>query len=48
MTEEQLDALGPALDDFLQPYLFCCGYTQTLRWTPFVGPRNALSLVESK
>ena len=29
MTEEQLDALGPALDDFLQPYLFCCGYTQT-------------------
>jgi SRSO17 transposase len=29
MTEEQLDALGPALEDFLQPYLFCCGYTQT-------------------
>src|SRR5260370_15098550 len=29
MTEEQLNALGPALDDFLQPYLFCCGYTQT-------------------
>src|SRR5690242_21343203 len=29
MTEEQLDGLGPALDDFLQPYLFCCGYTQT-------------------
>src|SRR5580700_4106860 len=29
MTDEQLDALGPALDDFLQPYLFCCGYTQT-------------------
>jgi SRSO17 transposase len=29
MTEDQLDALGPALDDFLQPYLFCCGYTQT-------------------
>src|SRR5579871_1065060 len=29
MTEEQLEALGPALDDFLQPYLFCCGYTQT-------------------
>jgi SRSO17 transposase len=29
MTEEQLDALGPALDDFLRPYLFCCGYTQT-------------------
>ena len=29
MTEEQLDALGSALEDFLQPYLFCCGYTQT-------------------
>ena len=29
MTEEQLEALGPALDDFLRPYLFCCGYTQT-------------------
>jgi len=23
MTEEQLDELGPALDDFLGPYLFC-------------------------
>ena len=29
MTEEQLDALGPALDDFLRPYLFCCGYAQS-------------------
>ena len=29
MTKEQLDALGPALEEFLQPYLFCCGYTQT-------------------
>jgi SRSO17 transposase len=29
MTEEQLDGLGAALDDFLRPYLFCCGYTQT-------------------
>lgn len=29
MTEPQLAALGPALDDFLQPYLFCCGYTQS-------------------
>lgn len=29
MTEEQLDALGPALEDFLRPYLFSCGYTQT-------------------
>ena len=29
MTEEELDGLGSALDDFLQPYLYCCGYTQT-------------------
>jgi SRSO17 transposase len=29
MTDEQLDELGSALDEFLRPYLFCCGYTQT-------------------
>lgn len=29
MTPEQIQALGPALTDFLRPYLFCCGYTQT-------------------
>jgi SRSO17 transposase len=29
MTEVELDGLGVALDDFLRPYLFCCGYTQT-------------------
>jgi SRSO17 transposase len=29
MTEQQLEALGPALHDFLRPYLFCCGYTQS-------------------
>jgi SRSO17 transposase len=29
MTEAELDGLGTALDDFLKPYLFCCGYTQT-------------------
>ena len=29
MTEEELDGLGSALDDFLRPYMFCCGYTQT-------------------
>lgn len=29
MTDEELDGLGSALDDFLQPYVFCCGYTQT-------------------
>lgn len=29
MTEQQLRALGPALDRYLAPHLFCCGYTQT-------------------
>ena len=29
MTEEELDGLGSALEAFLQPYLYCCGYTQT-------------------
>jgi SRSO17 transposase len=29
MTEEELDGLGSAVDDFLRPYLFCCGFTQT-------------------
>jgi SRSO17 transposase len=29
MTDDQLEALGPALESFLEPYLFCCGYTQT-------------------
>ena len=29
MTEEELNGLGSALDDFLRPYLYCCGYTQT-------------------
>ena len=29
MTEEELDGLGSALDDFLGPFLYCCGYTQT-------------------
>jgi SRSO17 transposase len=29
MTEEQLEALGPALADYLGPYLYCCDYTQT-------------------
>jgi SRSO17 transposase len=29
VTEYELDGLGSALDDFLQPYLFCCGFTQT-------------------
>src|SRR5215211_1201595 len=29
MTPEQLEALGPAFADYLEPFLFCCGYTQT-------------------
>jgi SRSO17 transposase len=29
MTEQQLRALGRRLNDFLNPYLFCCAYTQT-------------------
>ena len=29
MTEEELDGLESALDDFLEPYLFCCDFTQT-------------------
>jgi SRSO17 transposase len=29
MTAEQIKALGPALADYLDQFLFCCGYTQT-------------------
>ncbi len=29
MTEHEIKALGPALADFLDQYLFCCSYTQT-------------------
>jgi SRSO17 transposase len=29
MTPEQIGALGPAFADYLQPFLFCCDYTQT-------------------
>src|SRR5260370_22616876 len=29
MTEQQIKDLGPALSDFLDQFLFCCGYTQT-------------------
>ena len=29
MTEDQLEELGPALADYLDEFLFCCGYTQT-------------------
>jgi SRSO17 transposase len=29
MTEYQVRVLGPALDRFLEPFLFCCAFTQT-------------------
>src|SRR5260370_42707666 len=29
MTEAEVRALGPALADYLDDYLFCCQYTQT-------------------
>lgn len=29
MTPEQIEQLGPAFADYLQPFLFCRGYTQT-------------------
>jgi SRSO17 transposase len=29
MTPAQIEALGPAFADYLQQFLFCCGYTQT-------------------
>jgi SRSO17 transposase len=29
MTDKELRALGPALADYLDRYLFCCAYTQT-------------------
>jgi len=29
MTENEVRALGPALDRFLKPFLFCCAFTQT-------------------
>jgi SRSO17 transposase len=29
MTPEQIEQLGPALAAYLQPFLFCCAYTQT-------------------
>src|SRR5262249_56172128 len=29
MTPEQIEALGPAFAAYLQPFLFCCDYTQT-------------------
>src|SRR5258708_1839020 len=31
MTEYQVRALGPALERFLQPFLFCFAYTQTFQ-----------------
>jgi hypothetical protein len=31
MTEQQILDLGPALADYLEPFQFCCDYTQTFR-----------------
>lgn len=31
MTAEEIRALGSAFSDYLQQFLFCCGYTQTFR-----------------
>src|SRR3954463_5596211 len=31
MTEQQILALGPALADYLDHFLFCCDYTQTFQ-----------------
>jgi SRSO17 transposase len=47
MTEEQIEALGPALADFLRQYLFCCGYTQTFAHLG-VYCRGLLSNLERK
>jgi SRSO17 transposase len=29
VTDDELDGLASALDEFLQPYMFCCDFTQT-------------------
>src|SRR5215510_5488175 len=47
MTEHQLEDLGPALADFLDRFLFCCGYTQTFAHLG-VYCRGLLSNLERK
>ena len=47
MTEEQIEALGPALADFLAQFLFCCGYTQTFAHLG-VSCRGLLSNLDRK
>jgi len=47
MTEQQINALGPALADFLDKFLFCCGYTQTFAHLG-VYCRGLLSNLERK
>src|SRR5262245_16373396 len=47
MTEKQIEALGPALADFLEQFLFCCGYTQTFAHLG-VYCRGLLSNLERK
>src|ERR1051326_9050636 len=47
MTEQQIEDLGPALADFLDQFLFCCGYTQTFAHLG-VYCRGLLSNLERK
>ena len=47
MTEQEIKALGPALADFLNKFLFCCGYTQTFTHLG-VYCRGLLSNLERK
>lgn len=47
MTEQQIEDLGPALADFLNQFLFCCGYTQTFAHLG-VYCRGLLSNLERK
>jgi SRSO17 transposase len=47
MTEQQIEALAPALADFLEHYLFCCGYTPTFAHLG-VYCRGLLSNLERK
>jgi SRSO17 transposase len=47
MTADQIEALGPALSDYLEEFLFCCGYTQTFELLG-VYCRGLLSDLERK
>jgi SRSO17 transposase len=47
MTPEQIEQLGPAFANYLQQFLFCCGYTQTFELLT-VYCRGLLSDLERK